>query len=56
MKKGNLKSKSEDQISVIKIVQNIFDLNINFNRDYSILQSESKYKPKHGQRSQNINS
>ena len=48
MKKGNLKSKSEDQISVIKIVQNIFDLNINLNRDYSILQSESKYKAKHG--------
>ena len=50
IKKGNPKSKSEDQISVIKNVQNIFDLTekiINFFRDYSILLSKAKYKAKH---------
>ena len=50
IKKGNPKSKSEDQISVIKNVQNSFDLTekiINFFRDYSILLSKAKYKAKH---------
>ena len=51
MKKGNPKSKSEDQISVIQNVQKCFDLREKsfffFFRDYSILLSEAKYKAKH---------
>ena len=59
IKKGNLKSKSEDQISVIQNVQFTFYLRgkfINFFRDFSILISEAKCKAKHGKRSQNNNS
>ena len=59
IKKGNPKSKSEDQISVIQNVQFTFYLRgkfINFFRDFSILISEAKCKAKHGKRSQNINS
>ena len=51
IKKGNKKSKSEDQISVIQSVQNFFDLkekNIDFFKDYSLLLSEAKYKAKCG--------
>ena len=51
IQKGNKKSKSKDQISVIRNVQNFFDLrekNINFFRDYSFLLSEVKYKAKYG--------
>ena len=57
IKKGNPKSKSEDQISVIRViisvinVKNIFDLRekiIDFFRDYSFLLSEAKYKGKYG--------
>ena len=51
IKKRNPKSKSKDQISVIKNVQNLFDLRekiISFFRNYSILISETKYKAKQG--------
>ena len=40
LKKGNKKSKSKDQISVVQNVQNFFDLRekiIDFFRDYSFL-------------------
>ena len=50
IRKGNPKSKSEDQISVIKIF-NFFYLRgkvINFYRDYYILLPEAKYKAKDG--------
>ena len=53
IKKGNPKSKLENQISVIQNVQNFFDLRekiIDFFRDYSILISEAKYKAKNGER------
>ena len=52
IKKGNLKSKSKDQIRAIQNVQIFFDLRekiINFFGDYSILISEAKYKAKYGE-------
>ena len=52
IKKGNLKSKSKDQIRVIQNVQTFFDLRekiINFFGDYCILISEAKYKLKYGE-------
>ena len=45
------KSKTENQISVIQNVQNVFDLRdkiIDFFRDYSLLVSEAKYRAKYG--------
>ena len=51
LKKGNPKTKSKDQISVIQTVENFFDLRekiIDFFRDYSLLLSEVKYKTKYG--------
>ena len=59
LKKGNTKSKSKDQISVIQNVQKFFDLRekiVNLFRDYSTLISEAKYKVKYGERLKNINS
>ena len=50
MKKGNPKSRSKDQISVIQNVEVFFHLRkkyIDFFRDYSFLLSEAKYKAKH---------
>ena len=50
MKKGNPKSRSKDQISVIQNVEFFFHLRkkyIDFFRDYSFLLSEAKYKAKH---------
>ena len=50
-KKRNPQLKPEDQMSVIKNVQNVFDFRektINSFRDYFILLSEAKYKAKHG--------
>ena len=49
IKKGNLKSKTENQISVLQNVQNFFDLKGEitvFFRDYSFLLSEAEYKAK----------
>ena len=51
IEKGNPKSKSKDQISVIQNVENFFDLREKINncfRDYSLLLSEAKYKAKYG--------
>ena len=51
IKKGNPKSKSKDQISVIGNVEKFFELRkkiIDFFRDYSFLLSEAKYKAKYG--------
>ena len=59
VKKGNPKSKSEDELSVIQNVQNFFNLKekiIKFFRYYSILLFEAKYKTKKWKRSQHINS
>ena len=50
IRKGNPKSKSQDQISVIE-VEDFFDLReniIDFFRDYSLLLSDAKYKAKYG--------
>ena len=50
-KKGNPKSKSKDQTSVIQNSRNAFDFRgkiIDFFRDYSILLSKGRYKAKHG--------
>ena len=50
IKKGNKKSKSKDQISVIQNVQIFFDLGekiIDFFRDYSLLLPEAKHKAKY---------
>ena len=58
IKKGNPKSKSKDQISLIQNAQNFFDLRekiVSLFRDYSILISEAKYKVKYGEGLKNIN-
>ena len=51
MKKETPKSKSEDQLSLIQNVENVFDLRentVDFFRDYSFLLSEAKFKAKYG--------
>ena len=51
IKKGNKKSKSKDQISVIQNVEICLDIKekiIDFFRDYSLSLSESKYKVRYG--------
>ena len=58
IKKGNPKSKSKDQISLIQNAQNFFDLRekiVSLFRDYSILISEAKYKVKYREGLKNIN-
>ena len=51
IEKGNPKSKSKDQVSVIQKVEIFFVLREKINncfRDYSLLLSEAKYKAKYG--------
>ena len=53
IRKGNLASKSQDQIRLIQNVQDIFNLrekNIIFFSDYSFLLYEAKHKVKYGKR------
>ena len=50
MKKENPKSKSEDRLSLIQNVENIFDLRektVDFFGDYYFLLSDAKFKAKY---------